>query len=188
MGKSLTLILSNNYKGYIMKKLLFLTATILTIAFASNIVLAQASATATASATMITPIAITKSVDMVFGNIAVQNGTGGTVVLATDGSRTRTSGVTLPTFATGSPTAASFSITGEGTYTYAITLPATAVITNGTPAQDMTVSSFVSLPSGTGALTAGAQTLLVGATLTVAAAQPAGTYTCASFSVTVNYN
>ncbi len=53
----------------------------------------------------------------------------------------------------------------------------------------MTVDTFTSTPSGTGSLAGGSQTLSVGATLHVAAAQAAGTYTSATpFTVTVNYN
>ena len=53
----------------------------------------------------------------------------------------------------------------------------------------MTVNAFVSNPSGTGALTAGSQTLQVGGTLIVGAAQAAGTYTnTTDMTVTVNYN
>jgi len=135
---------------------------------------AQATATSTATATIVTPISITKTVDMNFGNVAVQTGTGGTVVLLPAGTRSTTGGVTLPAIA-GTVTAASFTVNGQGAYTYAITLPATAVtLTNG--AFTMTADTFTSTPSGTGALTAGTQTLNVGATLNVAAAQTAGTY------------
>jgi hypothetical protein len=54
----------------------------------------------------------------------------------------------------------------------------------------MTVNTFTSSPSVTGALsTGGTQTLTVGATLNVAAGQAAGTYTNATgVPVTVNYN
>jgi len=54
----------------------------------------------------------------------------------------------------------------------------------------MTVSSFVSNPSSTGTLSSsGSQTLDVGATLAVAAAQTPGTYTNSTgVQVTVNYN
>src|SRR3954469_12696318 len=83
---------------------------------------AQETATATATATIVTPISITKTVDMNFGNVAVQSTTGGTVVLTPAGVRTKTGGVTLPT-TNGTVTAASFTVTGTGNYTYAITLP-----------------------------------------------------------------
>lgn len=148
---------------------------------------AQTTASATATATIVTPISITKQVDMNFGNVAVQTATGGTVVLATDNSRTKTGGVTLPVNS-GTVTAAVFKVDGEGSYTYSITLPSSPLtITNG--ANNMTVSDFVSNPSGTGQLTAGTQTLNVGATLNVSAAQTAGVYVSSTpFDVTVNYN
>lgn len=149
---------------------------------------AQETATATATATIVTPISITKTVDMNFGNVAVQSTTGGTVVLAPDGTRTQTGGVTLPV-TPGTVTAASFTVNGQGTYTYAITLPSTALNLSDGASHTMTVTAFTSTPSGTGALTAGTQTLNVGGTLNVGAAQTAGVYVSATpFNVTVNYN
>lgn len=157
---------------------------LVSVAFATS-VFAQATATANASATIVTPISITKNTDMNFGNVAT-NGTVGTVVLAPDGGRTSTGGVTLPATA-GTVTAASFAVAGSGSYTYAITLPVSVVISNG--ANVMTVNTFTSSPATTGTLTAGAQTLTIGATLNLIASQVAGTYTSATpFSVTVNYN
>jgi Domain of unknown function (DUF4402) len=117
----------------------------------------------------------------------VQTATGGTVVLAPAGTRTATSGVTLPA-TTGTVTAASFTVNGNGSYTYAITLPGTVTLTHSGGVQTMTASSFTSNPSGTGALSSGTQDITIGATLTVAAAQLAGVYTSGNFNVTVNYN
>jgi len=161
-------------------------AAIALIGFSSSS-FAQATATATATATIVTPISITKTVDMNFGNVAVQTATGGTVIMTPAGVRTPSGGVTLPAVF-GTVTAASFTVNGQGTYTYAITLPATATtLTSG--ANTMTATVFTSTPSATGALTAGTQTLNVGATLNVAAAQGAGLYVSGTpFSVTVNYN
>jgi len=152
---------------------------------------AQSSATAPASATIVTPITITKTVDMEFGNAAVQASTGGTVVLATAGTRTATSGVTLPAV-TGTVSAAEFTIQGTANYTYAITLPAdnTVTIDDGA-SHSMPVDLFNSSPAATGTLDAsGNETLKVGATLTVSAGQTPGTYTTGAtpFTVTVNYN
>ncbi|MBC9930580.1 DUF4402 domain-containing protein [Chitinophaga qingshengii] len=149
---------------------------------------AQETASATATATIITPISITKDVDMNFGNVAVQSTTGGTVVLTPGGVRTVTGGVTLPSTATGTVTAAAFTVNGTGNYSYSISLPSAAVsITSGS--NTMTVSGFVSTPSGVGQLSSGTQALHVGATLNVSAAQPAGTYVSGTpFDVTVNYN
>ena len=149
---------------------------------------AQVTASATASATIITPIAISKTVDMNFGNVAV-NSSLGTVVLTPAGTRSRTGGVTLPAVG-GTVTAASFTVTGAGTSTYAITIPSTNyTITRVSGSETMIVNTFASTPSGTGTLSGGTQTLTVGATLNVGASQVAGTYTNAvGFDVTVNYN
>jgi len=167
----------------------FLTITIFSIACSYNSAYAQqtASATATASATIITPISISKTADMNFGNIAVSASAGGTVVLAPAGTRTITGSVTLPA-TTGSPAAAAFTVTGQGNYTYSITLPSSATLTDGA-SHNMTVATFTSNPSSTGTLSSGTQNISVGATLTVAAAQTPGTYTTSTpFTVTVNYN
>jgi hypothetical protein len=165
-------------------KLLFLlTAGFITNAFS------QATATATATATIIAPIAIANALDINFGNVAVQAGTAGTVVIAPAGTRTRTAGVTLPS-TTGTFTAASFIIGGASEYTYVITIPSTSyIITKATTLETMTVNTFTSSPSSTGTLAGGSETLNIGATLNVAAGQVPGIYTNASgFDVTVNYN
>jgi hypothetical protein len=107
--------------------------------------------------------------------------------LAPAGTRTSTSGVTLPATA-GTVTAATFTVSGNGSYTYAITLPTTVTLTHSGGVQTMDATAFTSNPSGTGALTAGTQDISIGATLTVAAAQLAGVYTSGNFDVTVNYN
>jgi hypothetical protein len=150
-------------------------------------VFCQVTATASTTAVMITPIAITKDVDMNFGNIAVSPSLGGTVVLPVTGSRTNTGGVTLPVI-TGTVSPATFTVRGEGNSTYSITLPSSAItLTAG--AMSMTVDNFVSSPSNSGSLVNGIQEIKVGATLNVGAAQSAGTYTNASgLFVTVNYN
>ena len=148
---------------------------------------AQSSATATATATIVTPITITKTADMNFGNVAVQTGTGGTVVMSPAGVRSATSGVTLPGTA-GTVSAASFTVNGQTGYTYAITLPASVTIT-GAASNVMQVTNFTSTPSLTGNLTAGTETLNVGATLNVDPGQTPGLYVSATpFTVTVNYN
>src|SRR3954462_564540 len=110
---------------------------------------AQATATASASATIITPISITKTVDMNFGNVAVSATIAGTTVLAPAGTRTTggAGGVTLPA-TTGTVAAASFTVSGQGSYTYAITLPTSATITDA-GSHTMTVNAFTSSPSAT---------------------------------------
>ena len=145
---------------------------------------AQVSAIAEASATILTPIAITKTVDLNFGNLAVHPVTAGTLVLATDNSRSVTNGVTLMPL--GTVAAASFTVTGNVNAIYTITLPASIVLTDGT--HNMTVNNFQSTPSTTGTLTLGTSTLRVGATLNVPGGQAAGIYSnTTDLEVTVNY-
>ncbi|MDA6070861.1 DUF4402 domain-containing protein [Flavobacterium sp. AC] len=157
---------------------------LLGILFTSS-VFAQATATATASATIVTPISITNASDMNFGNIAT-DGTVGTVVLAPDNSRTITGGVTLPA-ASGTVTAAAFTVSGSDSYTYAITLPSSVIIASGT--DQMTVDNFTSTPATIGTLSSGSETITIGATLNLVASQAEGSYTSAApFAVTVNYN
>jgi len=151
--------------------------------------MAQESATASSSATIVAPIGIAQAADMNFGNVAT-NDAGGTVIMTTGGSTSLTGGVTLPAD-TGTVAAAAFDVTGEADYTYTIALPSGAITLQddaGTP-NEMTVDTFVSDPDTTGALTSGAQTVNVGATLNVAGGQTAGVYTnTTNLTVTVNYN
>jgi hypothetical protein len=147
---------------------------------------AQSTANATATATIVKPISIAKNVDMNFGNIA-SDGTASTVLMGTDGVRVAGAGVTLPS-TTGTTTAAKFTVTGEGAYTYDLTLPSTITISNtdATPAS-MVVNGFTS--NSTKKLSGGTEVFFVGATLNLGASQAAGIYTNSTgFDVIVNYN
>lgn len=169
-----------------MKKIL--TAAIIGIGFAGT-ASAQSTTTATATATIVTPIAINKNVDMNFGNVAVTT-TAGTVVLAPAGTRSKTGGVTLPAVP-GTVTAAKFTVTGEGTYSFAITLPSVDVVltnTTGTGGETMAANAFTCDLGATSALVGGTKIMFVGATLNVDALQKAGVYVSDPFDVTVNYN
>ena len=147
---------------------------------------ASATASANANAAVIADITLTKTADMNFGDV-IAGATLGTVVLtaAASPSRSVTGGTELGN--SGVVSSATFTVGGEGSSTYSITLPSTDVtITSGV--NTMTVNTFTSSPSGTGALTAGSQTLYVGATLNVAASQASGSDYTGSFNVTVAYN
>lgn len=146
------------------------------------------SATATAAATIITPITITFGQNMNFGNIAVSSTLGGTVVLAPNGTRTPSDGVSLSSANPGTVTAASFTVSGASGYTYSITLPGDSAVKVVKGSDEMTVTNFTSTPSGTGTLTGGSQVLNIGATLNVSAGQAIGAYTSSNFTVTVAYN
>lgn len=176
-----------------MKKFLFLFVTFIILGSLSSQVMAQATESTAASAVIITPITITETAPLHFGVMSVLSGTAGTCILSTTGVRTATAGVNLSAQAP-LATNAAYTVGGAINTTYAITLPVTSVVTNGTPAEDMTISTWLARsdaagadgPAGTLSAT-GADTFTVGATLTVAAAQPPGTYT-GTFDVTVAYN
>ena len=146
-------------------------------------------ATATIKAIVVTPLSILKTFDMDFGSVAVSPTVPGTVILTPASVRSITGGSQI--IGT-TAKAATFTVTGQGTSTYAITLtPASLTVTNGS--NSMIVNNFNSTPTTTtgGALVGGTQTLTVGATLNMTAAQATGTYNNPSgtpLSVTVAYN
>jgi spore coat protein U-like protein len=150
-----------------------------------------ATATATSTSTVITPIAITNSANLSFGNIAA-SGTAGTVTVSPNGSRSVTGGTVN---AGGVSTAAQFNVTGQTGLTYSINLAGTsATLSDGgtnnmafTAISDVTASAITTGTAATGTLTGGAQTIYVGGSLTVGATQVAGTYT-GTISVAVDYN
>jgi hypothetical protein len=148
----------------------------------------QSTATAQANATakIITPIAISKVNDMVFGTVAA-SAAGGTVVLSTAGARSAT-GVGLGV-ATG-VMAAQFTVTGDNGAAYSVTLPDNATVTltsaNAVGETPMAVTDFTKSTAGT--LTGGTETFTVGATLHLNAAQAQATDYTGTFNVTVNYN
>lgn len=139
----------------------------------------------TATATIVGPLALTKVTDMDFGTIAV-TGTAGTVVLGTDNSRTVVGPALVPPAA---GVAASFTISGEASRTFSVTLPANGVVTLINGANSMAVNNFLHSMGANPTLDGtGAAAFTVGATLSVGAAQAAGVYNSANFPVTVNYN
>jgi len=146
--------------------------------------MAQASASFTASVTIIQPIGITNTANMNFANLDAKSG--GAVVLGPDSTRISQGRVEL----TGANTvsAATFEVTGQAGYTYSITLPnSDYVLSNGT--DDIIIRDFTSSLKDEGALALGSQTLNVGASLDINPNQTPGNYTSPSgFNITVNYN
>jgi Domain of unknown function (DUF4402) len=139
----------------------------------------------TATATIVGPLALTKVSDMDFGTIAV-TGSAGTVVLGTDNSRTAVGPALVPPAA---GVAASFTVSGEASRTFSITLPANGTVTLINGANTMAVNGFLHSMGANPTLDGtGAAAFTVGATLSVGAAQAAGVYNSANFPVTVNYN
>ena len=154
--------------------------------------MAQSTATASgpANAKVIAPITIAATTSLEFGNIV--SGVG-TVIISPAGSRTDSTTSLTPGTQKGTVNAAVFTIGGEATNTYSITLPSSAIaLTNGSSSMNLTNFTVASGGTGSvsgavGTLASGVGTLNVGATLTSAASQATGTYT-GTYAVTVAYN
>jgi len=130
-------------------------------------------------------VVLTNTRGLDFGRFAA--GSGGTVAIAANGTRSRSGGVVL----LNSPTAgqAAFSVGRSGTGTgkvVTITLPPNGTIQLSSGSNSMAVNTFVHAPSLVIVPPAGSTTLSVGATLSVAPNQPPGTY-AGSFPLTVNF-
>ncbi len=159
----------------------FLGTAIIMIAFTVS-AYGQSSIVATATATILTPISITKNADLNFGNLAGSS-TAGTIDLSTLGAVTATGGVTI---LGGAPTAASFDVDGVTGAAFTFSVPASIVLTS-VALDVMTVDTFVDDAPAT--IVGGSVTISLGATLHVLADQPAGVYTnAANLVATVNYN
>ncbi len=183
------MIKNNKIKN--MKNLKFFTLAIAILGFSATS-FAQTNptveASASTSARIIIPISIVKNVDLNFGNIAPSATDLGTVVLSPASSTVRTNDkVSLPTVA-GTVAAAKFTVTGEGTSAFNISLPSSITLT-GDISGNMTVDHFLSSAGDTPALIDGTMVFYVGATLNVGANQAKGLYTnTLDFIVKVNYN
>ncbi len=163
-------------------------ALVVTMAGMSTSLYAVDTANGTATATVVAPITVAENTAMSFGDVAVGAG-GGTVVLATDGSRTVTGDAEAVATTAGS--AAIFDVTGVNGATYSISYTAGTLSDGG--GNTMAVNSFVADNGGTGSIGAAGDQFLLGATLTVAGGQAAGSYSTANvggtaYVVTVNYN
>lgn len=146
-------------------------------------------ATANATATITSAIAIGNGSDLKFGLIIPAAGVTTAIISPTESGYTSRTGTA--TFLTGAGGAgpSTFEVTGSDSLTYSITLPADSVVTLTGPGAAMAVDTFNSSPTvaAGGTLTAGAQTLTVGATLSVGASQVTGNYS-GTYTVTVAYN
>jgi hypothetical protein len=142
-----------------------------------------ASATGTASATVLAPIAIGTTVPLNFGSFA--GNAAGSVTIAPTLAGTRSfTGVVLTSGVAG--TAAKFTVTGTGNATFGVTYtnPTFNVLNGSGGTMSVTTTGATS-----GTLAAGTLDLYVGGTLTVAASQAAGAYTNnSSMIVVVEYN
>ena len=118
-----------------------------------------------------------------FGKLA--SGSGGTVTIAPNGSRSALGGVALLTSGAGS--AAHFLVTGDPGFVFNISLPGNGEVTLSSGAHSIPITNFTLSPTtpstldGTGKLT-----LAVGGTLNVDSGKQAGDYS-GTFNIIVDY-
>lgn len=160
---------------------LFLSFALSISTFATN------SASADSKVTIITPISVSVTGELNFGTII--KGTN-VVTLNTSGT-IRTATITSNLVTGIQPTLPTFTVTGDGTQTYAVTVPPSPVTISDLNDSNntMTINNFkTSLgDANTGTLVSGTQTFTVGADLTVGETQAAGSYK-GTFPITVAYN
>lgn len=126
------------------------------------------------TANLIPGIVITKNSDLAFGNLS-PIATAGTVTMDTANNRTQTGGILL--LSSGSGNSATFSLAGNNSAVFVVTLPSSVTLT-GPSGATMNVDTFVSNPLTSGTFSStGSGSLAIGATLHVAAAQTTGAYT-----------
>jgi hypothetical protein len=162
--------------------------TLLALVTISNVASAQANASATIGVTITNPISIYQSSNLNFGGITVSPNSGGSIVLDPDGKETSKGGVSINGDGDGAP--ASFVISGQGGYTYSISIPSDTISLDEESAGLLNISNFTTSPDITGPmLQSGTQKINVGATLNVEKAEESGTLTEEiPFDVQVNYN
>jgi len=163
-----------------MKKLFFIV--IIFSALTTELIAQSNSAQITASAEVVSPISISRSADLNFGKITI--GGAGTVVLTSTGSRTQTGSITLLTG--GSEAPGLFSVTGNATATYAVTVPSSVTLKKtGAPTETITADTFTNNAT---TLTGNSDQLKIGGTLRLVGSETVGAYISDLFVVTVAYN
>jgi hypothetical protein len=146
-----------------------------------------ASATATVSATIISPIGTTKLEDLSFGRFST-NSKSGSIALEDGGTLKVSGGIKLSeNKETGEP--AIFSITGDAGSYHISLQPEPIILKRKDGSETMKVSSFTISSSSKAKGNTITETLAIGATLNVGASQAEGRYvTNTPFAVTVHFN
>ena len=174
------------------KLLLAAGAATLSACFFSGTLTAANVATGTANANILQPIAIVVGASghvLEFGDIVPDSLVTADVILsATTGSISASGAATT----SGTTTAGDFDVTGSNNVSYSISVPADGVVTltdtGGNSGLAMPVKNFTTnQPLDVGTLDGtGAQTMSIGATLTVGSNQTESTYS-GNYDITVDY-
>ncbi len=173
-----------------MKSFIQYAAAAIVLATASFSAQAQqtSSATGSASATILRPIAVAKNQDLAFGSVVRG---AGTVAVSNAGSRSVTGAVQA--LASTSASQAQFTVSGEGGQAITVTVPGSITLTKAGGTETLTVSTTNDLPasqslSGSlGQSADGSLTVNVGGSITLAATTVTGAY-AGTFQVSASYN
>lgn len=137
-----------------------------------------ATVSATARVDILAPVTLVQTAGLDFGVVA--SGVAAGTVTLPNSSNVRTCSVGLA--CVGTAQRGTFNVTGAATYTVAIAVAASTTLTGAGAPMALTLN-----PSATSVVATGAaQTFFVGGTLTVGAAQTAGTYT-GTYNVSADY-
>lgn len=152
----------------------------------SGLAQSNSSALSAVSVHVVKPLSMVKTADLSFGDIA-SGALDGTVVIALDGTRQATRGVTLIE-AGNTSNVGSFQIFGFSNASFTVDIPTSISIETQDGANQMMVSNFMSNLGSNAVLDErGEATLVVGATLNVPALHTAGLYG-GNFEIIVAYN
>ncbi len=136
-------------------------------------------ATANATVNIVSPLTLTKNTDLDFGTV-VGPFTGSTVEMSMAGVR-NCGALTCA----GTPTAASFTVTGSDNQTVTLTIPA-AVTLNGSVSGTLSLDLTTDKPGNQTLSSTGSATFGLGGTLTIPTGTVDGVYSN-TFDVTANY-
>jgi hypothetical protein len=159
-----------------MKRVLLAAGAAVLIGAVSSPALAQVQADddATASITILAPIAVAKDQDLQLGTIVVSGA--GSYQLAGNGTVTDSPG-TVDAFAGGAaPQVATFNITADASATYDVAVADSVTLTSGANTLTLSTDEAGLIVNGGSGLS-GNQTVSVGGRIVFAGAEPAGTYT-----------
>lgn len=178
----------------LIRKILAAGAAALAVSATAGAACAQASASAATNSTgtIFQPILLAKNSDLSFGTVVRPiSGTGTVTIDATTGNRTLNGqGALLNSGPNATAARATYTVTGEGGQTFAITVPATFNMTRSGGSDTLQVTLTPTATSGTlsGALGAtGTSTFGVGGAIPISNTTASGAYS-GTFNVIVNYN
>lgn len=169
------------------KKILILIVAIL--GFSYNSFAQPSDVSAFGTIRILTPMTITKDLDLRFGTVVLTGNAAGTVVIGHTGANVRNLGP-FTDIVTGADSfgAAQFTVRGTPNERFGVSLPDVDVLLTG-PGTSLIVNTFTTNhDSSVDRLNGlGEKIILVGATLHIPANQTGGAYS-GTFSVTVSYN